>query len=120
MVFYDKKGKCTAFLVDNIYIYLYSGDAVCYIYDEGVYKFDGKHIGWCYNGWITDLEGNVVLFANDRKGDPKSLTGETRAKRDSMYKRTSTLPRVKQVDIVVPSMSCKWSDKSTNEFFGLH
>lgn len=43
-------------------VYLFSGDPVAYLYDDHVYGFNGRHLGWFEQGIVWDSEGKRVGF----------------------------------------------------------
>ena len=62
---FNPAGKATAFIAEDLTIYLWSGEPVAYLsedHDEGfhVYGFNGKHLGWFVGGAVYDHTGKVV------------------------------------------------------------
>ena len=68
MIFYNEHGKAIAFSDDNEHIYLFSGQPVAYIFEDAVYNFNGKQLGWLERGWVRDLNGCCVFFSENANG----------------------------------------------------
>lgn len=61
---FDKNGKAIAYIsADNENaIYLWDGNAVCYLDGEKIYGWKGRHIGWFVNEIIYDTNGLKIGF----------------------------------------------------------
>jgi hypothetical protein len=61
---FDATGKPTAYIAEELTIYLWSGRPVAYLHSDSgkahVYGFNGKHLGWFVRGIVRDHEGNAV------------------------------------------------------------
>lgn len=61
---FDAAGKPTAYIAEELTIYLWSGKPVAYLHSESgkvhIYGFNGKHLGWFVRGIVRDHEGNAV------------------------------------------------------------
>ena len=62
---FDSSGKATAYISENLVIYLWSGKPVAYLVEDKaggfhIYGFNGKHLGWFVSGIIYDHHGYVV------------------------------------------------------------
>jgi len=59
---YDSSGNATAYIAEDMTIYLWSGKPVAYLYKGttglDVYGFNGKHLGWFEKGYIRTNEGD--------------------------------------------------------------
>ncbi len=65
-ILYDNKGYAVAYIRDEIdrAIITWDGYAVCYLYNEAVYGWNGQHIGWFIGGVLYDLSGKQVGYTN--------------------------------------------------------
>jgi hypothetical protein len=64
---YDKSGKPLVYISDDIdkTIYLWEGKPVCYIYEDKLYGFNGKHLGWFVNGILYDNDGLRIGYTKN-------------------------------------------------------
>lgn len=77
---FDSTGTATAYIAEELTIYLWSGKPVAYLEkdDAGgfhIYGFNGKHLGWFVGGIARDHKGNAVgavkeAFATATKFEP--------------------------------------------------
>lgn len=61
---FDKNGNPIAYISphDGNAIYMWDGNAVCYLDGEKVYGWQGSHIGWYINDIIYDIDGLRIGF----------------------------------------------------------
>ncbi len=73
---YDRRGVPTAYIAvdDQNTIYMWTGEPVAYLYEDHVYGFNGRHIGWFQDGIIWDYEAVAVGFTAEAQGG--SHTGD--------------------------------------------
>jgi hypothetical protein len=62
---YNSSLQATAYIAEDLTLYLWSGKPVAYLDNDSVggfhvYGFNGKHLGWFVGGIIRDHQGNVV------------------------------------------------------------
>ncbi len=115
MVFYDKKGRATAYTEDKVHIYLFAGDAVAYFDRDALYSYSGEQLGWFENGWIRDLDGYCVFYSEVAYGGPsKPVKGMCPVK---CAKRIKPIKRVKNVRRIKSISRLSWSPLSSEEFF---
>lgn len=62
---FDSTGKATAYIAEELTIYLWSGKPVAYLDKDDadgfhIYGFNGKHLGWFVSGVVRDHKGNAV------------------------------------------------------------
>lgn len=67
---FDGKGRASAYITDDLTIYLWSGEPVAYLdRDRGrdfhVYGFNGKHLGWFVGGILRDHEGDAACATRE-------------------------------------------------------
>lgn len=77
---FDSEGTATAYIAEELTIYLWSGKPVAYLEkdDEGgfhIYGFNGNHLGWFVGGIVRDHKGKAVgavkkAFAAGTKFEP--------------------------------------------------
>ncbi len=115
MILFNRNGTPSVYIDDEIYIYLFSGGCIAYIFDGCVYNFDGGHLGFFKNGWIRDKNGKCVLFTQNARGGP-----ERRMKDIGPVKsEKSEIPEKKPRESILKDLNIKeeWSELSSNEFF---
>jgi hypothetical protein len=60
---YDQDGAVYAWLHEETgNIYDTDGQNVAFVSGDGVFNYDGAHVGWWLNGHIRDRSGCVALF----------------------------------------------------------
>ena len=63
---FDLKGRATAYIAEDMTIYLWDGKPVAYLDGDkpkdglNIYGFNGKHLGWYKGGILYDHDGKVV------------------------------------------------------------
>lgn len=116
IIFYNKNGKPIAYLSerDNETIYLFNGTAVAYIYDDCVYTFKGRHIGWYEKGWIYDNNGYCVFFTQNASNGPTKPVRQITPVRSST--RVKPIKGVKSIKPVRPIKRLSWISNS-DDFF---
>jgi hypothetical protein len=62
---YNPFGEATAYIAEDLTIYLWSGTPVAYLSEDKkggfhIYGFNGKHLGWFANGAVWNHKGNAV------------------------------------------------------------
>lgn len=62
---YNQKGATYAWLHVNGNVYSLEGVALAFVEEEGVYDWEGHHIGWWADGHMRDAMGAVCLFTRD-------------------------------------------------------
>ena len=104
---FDASGKPTAYIAEELTIYLWSGKPVAYLHtDSGkvhVYGFNGKHLGWFVGGVIRDHEGNAACATKD------SLRS-TEFEPFKSFKEFKPFKAFKEFAPFRPSFSSSWSD----------
>ena len=114
MVFYNRNGIPIAYDEDGIY--LFSGRPVAYIYQDTVFNYSGKQLGWFSNGWIRDLSGRCVFFSDNATGFGP-LKPLKRVIPKKALKMLKPLKGVRQVKHVRALDSMAWSPLSGEVFF---
>ncbi len=67
IVLYDRRGIPTAYLspADENTVYLWTGEPVAYLYEDHLYGFNGRHLGWFQDGIIWDYEGVAIGYTRE-------------------------------------------------------
>lgn len=105
---YDKNGIPTAYIdyKNDATIFLWNGNPCAYLYENSVYGFNGKHLGWYENGVVYDKEGYQIGFL---EGTCPSVTGVEQVK---SIKRIIPIKWVRRVEPVQPVFKITCSDES--------
>ena len=115
MILYNRSGTPTVYIDDVSYIYFYKGECIAYIFDECVYRFDGKHLGFFKHGWIRDKDGKCVLFTRNAKGGPERRMrdiGRVKSQKSEILDKKPREPILKKLDLKE-----EWSELSSTAFF---
>ena len=118
MIFYDDKGNPVVYLMeDGEHLYFFDGTPAAYLFEDAVYAFDGRQCGWMERGWIRDMEGRCVMFADQplfegpfrpsRKEPPARLAPKARPHR-----------RARRQKGAKTAYKAAWSSLSPAELFG--
>ena len=116
MTFYDLYGNALAYCEDGEHIYLFSGEAVAYLYNDIVYGYNGRQFGCFENGWIRDLGGHCVFFTEDSYGSGPAKPAK-RAKSAKCAKYARPTKCAKHARRAKAAKSCSWSNLSGIQFF---
>src|SRR5262249_46965032 len=73
---FDGKGRASAYITDDLTIYMWSGEPVAYLErdrarDFHVYGFNGKHLGWFVGGIVLDHEGDAARATREAISNPQ-------------------------------------------------
>jgi hypothetical protein len=72
---YDTNGRATMYIADDgETVYSWDGYAKCYIIDEAIYGWRGKHLGWFSQGFVYDLDGCRIGYT--KEASPRILFTE--------------------------------------------
>lgn len=102
---FDSKGDAIAYIdtSDELTIYLWDGDPVAYLYDDRVYGFNGKHLGWFVDGIIWNHRGNAVGFI---EGAVNMVTSIEPIKG---IKSIKSIKSIREIAPVKPVFTNRWS-----------
>jgi hypothetical protein len=72
---FNPYGKATAYIVEDLTIYLWSGEPVAYLREDDdesfhVYGFNGKHLGWFVGGAVYEHNGKAVGAVKEAFREP--------------------------------------------------
>ena len=109
MDFYDRSGTAIAYCEDGEHIFDWGGRPSAFLYNDNIYSFSGKHMGWFLNGMVRDHSGNVALFTAEAQGGPAKPA--KRAKPAKGAKNAKPAKGAKQAAPAKPAMSSSWSVK---------
>lgn len=107
---FNKLGQPVAYMADDgETIYLWDGRAVAYLYEEQIYGWNGKHLGWFANGTIFDIYGL-------RSGFIKSKSPlVTQMEPLKPVKQIKQVKNVRQVPVAKPVLCYGFSAKNLEE-----
>jgi hypothetical protein len=105
--FYDKSGNAHSYSDANNNIFDFAGNPVGYIYQDKIYSFDGRHLGWLINNWMTDNHGNGVLFSCGATGGP--VTPAVHSAPAKKSKHPLPAKHARQHTPVRPTLKHRWS-----------
>jgi hypothetical protein len=72
---YDTNGRATMYIADDgETVYDWDGYAKCYIIDEEIYGWRGKHLGWFSDSFIYNLDGYRIGYT--KEASPRILYTE--------------------------------------------
>jgi hypothetical protein len=114
--FYNKNGHAIAYIADDDKsIYLFDGTPVAYLNNEDVYAYRGRYLGWMYNGWVYDRNGNPIFFTEKASGGPSKPMKSMKPLKG--LKGMRPMRSMKEMRPMKPMRSSSWSLMSTSEFF---
>lgn len=105
---FDSNGNATAYIAQDMTIYLWSGEPVAYLfpdpYHDGleVYGFNGKHLGWFVQGVIRDHQGDAACAV-------KSALAFTKLEPLKSLKELKPLKALREIPPLRPIFSRSWS-----------
>jgi hypothetical protein len=116
-VIYDRQGVAKIFLLEGTF-YDIEGLPLAFLYgDSSIVSYLGRHLGWFYNGYVRDLRGDAVGFADGARLGPvvPPVTGKPVRMPTSLSTPTARVaPREAQQMLV---MSYVWSSDTLGHFF---
>ncbi len=117
---YDKNKEAIAYIDynDDATIYTFEGEPVAYIeLEEQVYSFNGKFLGWYFNGVLYDKTYYAVGAKHGiTRGGIHTVV--TRAEKRKGVKQEKLIKPVKgEATYVRPILKDSWSETSLIEFF---
>ncbi len=117
----DKNKEAIAYIDynDDASIYTFEGEPVAYIYnEEEIYNFDGKFLGWYFNGIVYDK--NALSAVGAKYGVSKgNIHTEviTLPEKTEGVKHTRPTKSAREVAPVRPILDNNWSTITLMEFF---
>ena len=116
---YDQGRDAIAYIDygDNMTIYMWDGTPVAYLEEnEGVYRFDGRFLGWYEDGIVYDKEGYAVAAREGTlKGEISMVTPLPASPEEE--KKGKPDKGVKESKPVLPQFENSWSKTSLTDFF---
>jgi len=117
IILYSRTGAATAYTLDDgETLYTYGGRPVGYIFEDAIFNFQGRILGWYLDGWVIDFDGTRVFFTKESKGGPNTpIKGiqPIRGIRQYCPGRDNRLGKG-----LKPPFSLSWSPRSGEVFFG--
>ena len=104
---FNSRGRATAYIAEDLTIYMWSGRPVAYLDRESgggfhVYGFNGKHLGWFTRGIVRDHEGDGACAM-------KEAMGMTDLEPLKSLKELKPLKSLKELAPLRPLFSTRWS-----------
>ena len=106
---YNSRRSATAYVADDLTIFLWSGEPVAYLHDDSaegfhIYGFNGEHLGWFVRGVIRDHDGEAVGAVAEAFSSPPRLDPY------KAFKRFTPFKGFKEFAPFRPFFSNTWSD----------
>lgn len=114
-IFYSKSGTPVAYIEDESHIFLFSGECVGYVYEDSIFSFNGRHLGFFRDGWLRDNNGKCVLFIKNAKNGPERRRKDIGRVKNLKAKIPFKKPREKQPKKL--EIKQEWSELSLLQFF---
>ncbi len=70
MEFRNKQGQATHYISKNGVLYTWAGRPVGKLHGENLYNNGGQQIGRIKSGWLRDLDGYAIAYAQGATGGP--------------------------------------------------
>ena len=117
--FYNKKGEPIGYFAhDDSSIFSLEGLPLGYLEEESIYSFNGDHLGWFIDGWITDHKGQAVFFTKDAPGGP--FKPSVKILPNLCNQRALPNKNIKKIPPSVrPTLSRKWTPDDSSFFADL-
>lgn len=112
---FDAQGRATAYIDDDMTIYLWSGKPVAFIYPDtshevsDIYGFNGKHLGWFIKGIARGNDGSAECGVKSVVSPPQ--VGPLKSPKE--YKPPKALLERRPL---TPNFSQSWSDTPCRVF----
>ena len=110
----DARGNVVAWRHRDV-VFDRDGTPVCFIWDQGVFRFDGRCIDWYIDGYFWAADGKAVACTRGATGGPpappryESLVAP-------VFKPDPPVPRPSQVPRPPRIRSPRWAARSWAEF----
>lgn len=114
---YEKLGGALVYLNNDNYIYQYDGTPVASVLDDAVYDLQGNHVGWFFEGWVTDVDGDAILFSRGSSMQAMPKPGMRPDPRKLERKPAPPAPQRKPTG-TRPERITGWSKRSAGEVLG--
>jgi len=114
-IFYSKSGSPVAYTEDGSHIFLYTGECVGYIFEDSIFSFNGRHLGFFVDGWVRDKNGRCVLFIRTAKKGPERRRKDIARIKEQKLKIPIKKPREEQLSKL--EIKQEWSELSLLQFF---
>lgn len=105
---FDSQGRATAYVAQDLTIYLWAGKPVAYLHADSsggfhVYGFNGKHLGWLVSGVLRDHDGRAVGAVE------AAFSGYTEYEPYKGYKQYAPYKSYRQYAPYRPYLTSTWS-----------
>ena len=90
--FWNQQGRPVAYIDDDDQsIYLWDGSPVAWIDGDAIYSYSVRFLGWLWDGWVRNLDGDCVFFTEFASGGPVRPVHPRAQKRSCLYFRPEQL-----------------------------
>ena len=113
--FYGKHGTPAAYTEDGCHIFRFSGECIGYIFEDSIFNFSGRHLGFFRDGWVRDNNGKCVLFIKNAKNGPERRRKDIGRVKNPKSNIPIKQPREKQPE--KQDIIQEWSELSLVQFF---
>jgi hypothetical protein len=104
---FNRDGKPVAYIAeDGESIYTWDGRPVAYIYQDKLYGWNGRHLGWFQDGTVFDIFGYRAGFVKNKSPVPVQLEPVKLPRQPAPPRQNRQEPAVKP-----PSMHYGYSSK---------
>jgi hypothetical protein len=113
---FNGDGAATAYIADDMTIYLWSGKPVAYLYpvrnQDGfdVYGFNGKHLGWFTKGIAWNHDGDAACGV-------RSVISLPKIEPIKSIKEIKPIKAIREISPIRPIFSRSWSDVPCGIFY---
>ncbi|NLC22912.1 hypothetical protein NB640_08300 [Oxalobacter vibrioformis] len=114
---YDKSGGALVYLNNDNYIYQYGGTPVASVLDSAVYDLQGNHVGWFFDGWVTDVNGKAILYS---RGSSMQAIPKPGMRPDPPKKERKPVPAApeRKPTNTIPAKITTWSKQAAGDVLG--
>lgn len=106
---YDRFGYPELRLLENGRLVTFQGHSAGFLKGDGVYNYNGKHVGWYENGILRDHFGNVVGFDENPTDYPSPILPIQFIKPIPAIEEVEQIRPVTQIPPIKPIKTFQWS-----------
>jgi 4-fold beta flower protein len=113
---WDRHGYAIAYVdEDGESIYLLDGTPVAWLFQDAIYAYSGRLLGWMREGWIFGRDGKCLLFTAQAHSKPSRPFRQVSGDRGDRGVRPSR--GVRDTFIKRPERAGVWASTSSQAFF---
>lgn len=114
--FWNIEGRPIAYVDDDgESIYLWDGMPVAWLEGDAIYAYSGRFLGWFVDGWVRDIDGDVVFFTDNAQGGPVKPVRQVRPVRG--VRGVRPIRGVREIRPIRAVRSLNWSAHSDESWF---